>query len=86
MNYREFYSEIKPDKKDYSFLYIFLILLLFKLSGISFVSDWTWWEVTFPLWAPVLLYAITLFAYTTVWIILKVGLSINKFLKKKFRK
>ena len=38
----------------------FLIFLTLKLAGIGVVATWSWWAITAPLWAPVVLFAIVL--------------------------
>lgn len=34
---------------------VFLVFLVLKLAGIGAVANWSWWAVTSPLWAPVVL-------------------------------
>jgi hypothetical protein len=46
---------------------LFLIFLVLKLAEVGSVARWSWWWVTAPLWAPILLVgAITLIAFTVV--------------------
>ena len=44
---------------------LFLIFLILKLTG---NIDWSWWWVTSPLWIPVLLVIVILFAVLVVFI------------------
>jgi len=81
------FVEIKPEPKtDYSFLFFFIVLIILKFSGIEFAKQWSWWWVTFPLWAPVLSYVLVIFLYTLVWIISRGIILIYKKFLKNFRK
>lgn len=42
-----------------------LLLVTFKLLGITSVAQWSWWEVTAPFWAPLALVA---FIFLCVWV------------------
>jgi hypothetical protein len=33
---------------------VFIVFLVLKLAGIGPVAKWSWWAVTSPLWAPLL--------------------------------
>jgi len=42
------------------FTVLFLIFLTLKLGNFGMVQDWSWWQVTSPLWGPVVVVGIAL--------------------------
>lgn len=34
---------------------VFIVFLVFKLAQIGMIANWSWWAVTAPLWAPIVL-------------------------------
>ena len=34
---------------------VFLLFLVLKLTGYGIVANWSWWAVTAPLWAPIII-------------------------------
>lgn len=60
---------------------LFLIFLILKLTG---NIDWSWWWVTSPLWIPLFLVLVILFAVLMIFIsMLLVGFSTDD-IKAKF--
>lgn len=45
---------------------IFLLFLALKLIGIQPVASWSWWWVTVPLWAPVVVFIAGFIAYLSL--------------------
>jgi len=61
---------------------LFLIFLILKLTG---NIDWSWWWVTSPLWIPLFLVLVILFAVFMIFIsMLLVGFSADD-IKTKFK-
>lgn len=45
---------------------LFVVFLVLKLTG---VIDWSWWWVTSPIWIPVVMVALVLFALLGIAVI-----------------
>jgi hypothetical protein len=65
-----------PNSNNWNLLHIvFCIFLALKLSRSGEVAEWSWWLVTSPLWAPMVVVGMVLILYF-------VASAINKFIDK----